>query len=181
MAEKVVVMDQAAVGRALTRVSYEIIERNKGAKNLALVGIKTRGIFLAKRIAARIQEIEGVAVPVGEVDIALYRDDLSFKNAETREPSVNGSEIPFSLEGKKIVLVDDVLYTGRTVRAAMDALMDVGRPEQIELAVLADRGHRELPIRADFVGKNVPTSKEERIEVHLSEVDTDEDAIMILK
>ncbi|EIA21296.1 bifunctional pyrimidine regulatory protein PyrR uracil phosphoribosyltransferase [Listeria fleischmannii 1991] len=181
MAEKVVVMDKAAVGRALTRVSYEIIERNKGAKNLALVGIKTRGIFLAKRIAARIQEIENVTVPVGEVDIALYRDDLSFKNEETREPSVNGSEIPFSLEGKKIVLVDDVLYTGRTVRAAMDALMDVGRPEQIELAVLADRGHRELPIRADFVGKNVPTSKEERIEVHLSEVDTDEDAIMILK
>ncbi len=181
MAEKVVVMDKAAVGRALTRVSYEIIERNKGAKNLALVGIKTRGIFLAKRIAERIQEIEGVAVPVGEVDIALYRDDLSFKNEKTREPSVNGSEIPFSLEGKKIVLVDDVLYTGRTVRAAMDALMDVGRPEQIELAVLADRGHRELPIRADFVGKNVPTSKEERIEVHLSEVDTDQDAIIILK
>ncbi|WP_163653978.1 bifunctional pyr operon transcriptional regulator/uracil phosphoribosyltransferase PyrR [Listeria sp. PSOL-1] len=181
MAEEVIVMDEAAVKRALTRVSYEIIERNKGTKDLALVGIKTRGIFLAKRIASRIEQIEETQIPVGDVDITLYRDDLSYKNEESKEPSINGSSIDFSLTGKKVVLIDDVLYTGRTVRAAMDALMDVGRPDQIQLAVLADRGHRELPIRADFVGKNVPTSKDERIEVQLTEVDHVKDAVMILK
>ncbi|WP_167628231.1 bifunctional pyr operon transcriptional regulator/uracil phosphoribosyltransferase PyrR [Listeria valentina] len=181
MTNQVVVMDGAAITRALTRVSYEILERNKGVQNLAIIGIKTRGIYLAKRIKDRIDSIEGTDVPIGSVDIALYRDDLSFKNETTKEPSVNGSEIPFSLEGKRVVLVDDVLYTGRTVRAAMDALMDIGRPDQISLAVLADRGHRELPIRADFVGKNVPTSKGERIEVHLEEVDGTEDAVFILK
>ncbi len=181
VSEQVVVMDEAGVKRALTRVSYEIIERNKGTKDLALVGIKTRGIYLAQRIAERIKMIEDTEVPVGDVDITLYRDDLSYKNEETQEPSLNGTSIPFSLKDKRVVLVDDVLYTGRTVRAAMDALMDVGRPAQIQLAVLADRGHRELPIRADFVGKNVPTSKDERIEVHLTEVDHEQDAVMIFK
>lgn len=181
MPEQVIVMDEAAVKRALTRVSYEIIERNKGTKNLALIGIKTRGIFIAKRLAERMQAIELTEVPVGELDISLYRDDLSFKDEATKEPSVNGSAIDFSIEGKTVVLVDDVLYTGRTVRAAMDAIMDIGRPAQIQLAVLADRGHRELPIRADFVGKNVPTSKEERIAVHLEESDAASDAVIISK
>ncbi|EUJ33022.1 bifunctional pyrimidine regulatory protein PyrR uracil phosphoribosyltransferase [Listeria floridensis FSL S10-1187] len=181
MGDQVVVMDAAAVKRALTRVSYEIVERNKGTDKIAIVGIKTRGIYLAKRIKERIDALEGTNLPIGSVDITLYRDDLSFKDETTKEPSVNGSDIPFSLEGKKVILVDDVLYTGRTVRAAMDALMDIGRPDEISLAVLADRGHRELPIRADFVGKNVPTSKGERIEVHLEEVDGAEDAVFILK
>lgn len=180
MVEQVIVMDEAAVKRALTRVSYEIIERNKGTKNLALIGIKTRGIFIAKRLAERMMAIESTEVPVGELDISLYRDDLSFKNEATKEPFVNGSDIDFSVEGKTVILVDDVLYTGRTVRAAMDAIMDIGRPAQIQLAVLADRGHRELPIRADFVGKNVPTSKEERIAVHLEESD-EQDAVIISK
>ncbi|EUJ49349.1 bifunctional pyr operon transcriptional regulator/uracil phosphoribosyltransferase PyrR [Paenilisteria rocourtiae] len=180
MPEEVVVMDEAAIKRALTRVSYEIIERNKGTKDLALVGIKTRGIFLANRLQARIKEIEDVTIPVGDVDITLYRDDLTFKN-ESSEPSLNGTNVPFDVNGKKVVLVDDVLYTGRTVRAAMDALMDVGRPAGIQLAVLADRGHRELPIRADFVGKNIPTSSEERVEVHLTDVDHTADAVMIIK
>ncbi|EEO5837046.1 bifunctional pyr operon transcriptional regulator/uracil phosphoribosyltransferase PyrR [Listeria monocytogenes] len=181
MQKQVVVMDEAAIKRALTRVSYEIIERNKGTKNLALVGIKTRGIYLAERLHKRILEIEGIDVPVGDIDITLYRDDLSFKDYKTREPAVHGTNIPFDINGKKVVLVDDVLYTGRTVRAAMDALMDVGRPAQIHLAVLADRGHRELPIRADYVGKNIPTSGNERVEVRLTDVDHAEDAVIINK
>ncbi|EJD7503255.1 bifunctional pyr operon transcriptional regulator/uracil phosphoribosyltransferase PyrR [Listeria monocytogenes] len=181
MQKQVVVMDEAAIKRALTRVSYEIIERNKGTKNLALVGIKTRGIYLAERLHKRILEIEGIDMPVGDIDITLYRDDLSFKDDKTREPAVHGTNIPFDINGKKVVLVDDVLYTGRTVRAAMDALMDVGRPAQIHLAVLADRGHRELPIRADYVGKNIPTSGNERVEVRLTDVDHAEDAVIINK
>ncbi|MBK1961337.1 bifunctional pyr operon transcriptional regulator/uracil phosphoribosyltransferase PyrR [Listeria ivanovii subsp. londoniensis] len=181
MQKQVVVMDEAAIKRALTRVSYEIIERNKGTQNLALVGIKTRGIYLAQRLHTRILEIEGIDIPVGDIDITLYRDDLSFKDGATREPAVHGTNIPFDINGKKVVLVDDVLYTGRTVRAAMDALMDVGRPAQIHLAVLADRGHRELPIRADYVGKNIPTSGNERVEVRLTDVDHAEDAVIINK
>ncbi|KUP07037.1 bifunctional pyrimidine regulatory protein PyrR uracil phosphoribosyltransferase [Bacillus coahuilensis p1.1.43] len=168
MTEKAVVLDSPAIRRALTRIAHEIIERNKGIKDLVLVGIKTRGIYLANRLAEKIEQIEGETVNVGELDITLYRDDLTIKH---EEPEVKGSDVPTEISGKKVVLVDDVLYTGRTVRAALDALMDIGRPSQIQLAVLVDRGHRELPIRADFVGKNIPTSSEEQIVVQLTEVD----------
>lgn len=170
--EKAVVLDEQMVRRALTRISHEIVERNKGIEELVLVGIKTRGIFLAKRLAERIEQFEGKAVTIGELDITLYRDDLTLQ--QENDPLVKGSDIPTDITNKKVVLVDDVLYTGRTVRAAMDALMDIGRPSQIQLAVLVDRGHRELPIRADYVGKNIPTSSEERIVVALSEVDTED-------
>ncbi|MFS8631526.1 MAG: bifunctional pyr operon transcriptional regulator/uracil phosphoribosyltransferase PyrR [Bacillales bacterium] len=146
----------------------EIIEKNKGIDGCVLVGIRTRGIYLAKRLAERIKRIEGKTVPVGELDITLYRDDLT-RNGE--DPLVKGSNIPFDINNKKVILVDDVLYTGRTVRAALDALVDIGRPAAVQLAVLVDRGHRELPIRADYVGKNIPTSSSERIVVELQEVD----------
>jgi pyrimidine operon attenuation protein / uracil phosphoribosyltransferase len=154
----------------LTRIAHEIIERNKGIDDCVLIGIKTRGIYLAKRLAERIEQIEGKAIPVGELDITLYRDDLTVKTID-REPLVKGTDVPFDVTNKKVILVDDVLFTGRTVRAAMDAVMDLGRPAQIQLAVLVDRGHRELPIRADFVGKNIPTSSSELIVVELTEVD----------
>jgi pyrimidine operon attenuation protein/uracil phosphoribosyltransferase len=170
MSQKAIVLDDQAIRRALTRIAHEIIERNKGIENCVLVGIKTRGIPLAKRLAERIEQIEGKAVPVGEVDITLYRDDLT-KKTEDNEPLFKGSNLPVDVTNQKVILVDDVLFTGRTVRAAMDALMDMGRPASIQLAVLVDRGHRELPIRADFVGKNVPTSSSEKIEVGLSEND----------
>ncbi|MEQ6387760.1 bifunctional pyr operon transcriptional regulator/uracil phosphoribosyltransferase PyrR [Bacillaceae bacterium S4-13-58] len=173
MNKKATVLDEAAIRRALTRIAHEILEHNKGTKNLLLVGIKTRGIPLANRLAKRIEAIEGEKVPVGEIDITLYRDDLTKKN-NLSEPELQESRIPVDVTGKMVVLVDDVLYTGRTVRAAMDALMDHGRPEQIQLAVLVDRGHRELPIHADYVGKNVPTSLEEIIMVQLSEIDPEE-------
>lgn len=166
---EVEVVDEAAMGRALTRISYEIIERNKGIDNLVLVGIKTRGIFVAQRIAEKLKQLEGVDVPVGELDISLYRDDVH--TSRDTDPEVKGSFMPVSIEGKQVILVDDVLYTGRTVRAALDALMDLGRPKKILLAVLIDRGHRELPIRADFVGKNIPTSLDEQIKVAVEEVD----------
>lgn len=166
---EVEVVDAAAMGRALTRISYEIIERNKGVDNIVLVGIKTRGIFIAQRIAEKLNQLEGVKVPVGELDISLYRDDVH--TSRDTDPEVKGASMPVSIEGKKVVLVDDVLYTGRTVRAALDALMDIGRPEKILLAVLIDRGHRELPIRADFVGKNIPTSLDEQVKVAVEEVD----------
>lgn len=172
MTEKAVVLDEQMVRRALTRISHEIVERNKGVEELVLVGIKTRGIFLAKRLGERIEQFEGKAVAIGELDITLYRDDVT--PLQDNDPLVKGSDIPIDITNKKVVLVDDVLYTGRTVRAAMDALMDIGRPSQIQLAVLVDRGHRELPIRADYVGKNIPTSSEERIVVALSEVDTED-------
>jgi pyrimidine operon attenuation protein / uracil phosphoribosyltransferase len=167
---KATVLDQQAIRRALTRIAHEIIERNKGIDNCVLVGIKTRGIHLAKRLAERIEQIEGKAIAVGELDITLYRDDLT-KVTNNDEPLVKGSDIPVEIRNKKVILVDDVLYTGRTVRAAMDALMDIGRPGQIQLAVLVDRGHRELPIRADYVGKNIPTASSEKIVVQLMEVD----------
>jgi pyrimidine operon attenuation protein/uracil phosphoribosyltransferase len=154
----------------LTRIAHEIIERNKGIEDCVLVGIKTRGIYLARRLAERIHRIEGEQVPVGDLDITLYRDDLTMQT-ENKEPEVKGSSLPVDIANKKVVLVDDVLYTGRTVRAAMDALVDVGRPSQIQLAVLVDRGHRELPIRADFIGKNIPTSRQEKIVVELLETD----------
>ena len=167
-AEFNVIMDEAAIRRALTRIAHEILERNKGIDNCMLVGIRTRGIYIAQRIAERIQFIENASVEVGEVDITRYRDDDK-KMLDAEAFAVN--EPDFSTQDKKIILCDDVLYTGRTIRAAMDALMDRGRPQMIQLAVLADRGHRELPIRPDFVGKNVPTSRTEEIEVALKEID----------
>ncbi|WP_181348873.1 bifunctional pyr operon transcriptional regulator/uracil phosphoribosyltransferase PyrR [Thalassobacillus sp. CUG 92003] len=170
MEQKASVMDEAAIRRALTRISHEIIEKNKGVEDLVLVGIKTRGVPLAERVKKRINEIEDVHLPGGELDITLYRDDLTY-NKESREPELVDSHLEVPINGKKVVLIDDVLYTGRTVRAAMDALMDIGRPSQIQLAVLADRGHRELPIRADYVGKNVPTSQKEVVTVSLNEND----------
>jgi len=168
MKEKAEIMDESAINRALTRISHEIIEKNKGIGNTALIGIQRRGVPLAKRIAKKIEEVEGVRIPVGILDITLYRDDLS-RLAE--HPIINGTDISFSVTDKKIVLVDDVIYTGRTVRAAIDALMDIGRPKMIQLAVLIDRGHRELPIRPDYVGKNVPTAKTEMINVKVMEID----------
>ncbi|WP_010282606.1 bifunctional pyr operon transcriptional regulator/uracil phosphoribosyltransferase PyrR [Bacillus timonensis] len=168
--EKAVVLDNQAIRRALTRVAHEIIEKNKGIEDCVIVGIKTRGIYLAKRIASRIEQIEGKKIAIGELDITLYRDDLTTKT-EDREPIVKGSDIPVDITNKKIILVDDVLYTGRTVRAALDALIDIGRPAQIQLAVLIDRGHREFPIRADYVGKNIPTANSEKIVVELEEID----------
>ena len=171
MKQKAVVLDQQAIRRALTRIAHEIIERNKGIENCMLVGIKTRGIYLANRLAAKIEEIEGKAIEVGDIDITLYRDDIT-KEITDQEPELKGSNLPGSVTDKKVILVDDVLYTGRTVRAGMDALMDHGRPAQIQLAVLVDRGHRELPIRPDYIGKNIPTSSSEIIVVELSEVDS---------
>lgn len=163
-----VVLDAEAIRRATTRIAHEVLERNKGTDGLVMIGIRSRGVHIAKRIATTIQSIEGVEVPLGIVDITLYRDDLS--RAE-QTPRVQGTEIGFSIDGRTIVLVDDVLYTGRTIRAAMDALMDFGRPGRIQLAVLVDRGHRELPIRADYVGKNLPTSRSEDVQVRLLEAD----------
>ncbi|RFB19130.1 bifunctional pyr operon transcriptional regulator/uracil phosphoribosyltransferase PyrR [Bacillus sp. HNG] len=168
--EKAVVLDNQAIRRALTRVAHEIIEKNKGIEDCVIVGIKTRGIYLAKRIANRIEQIEGKKIAIGELDITLYRDDLTTKTAD-QEPIVKGSDIPVDITNKKVILVDDVLFTGRTVRAALDALIDIGRPAQIQLAVLIDRGHREFPIRADYVGKNIPTSNSEKIVVELEEID----------
>jgi pyrimidine operon attenuation protein/uracil phosphoribosyltransferase len=170
MTQKAVVLDEQAIRRALTRIAHEIIERNKGIEDSVLVGIKTRGIHLAKRLAERIEQIEGKKIAIGELDITLYRDDLS-KKTNDQEPLVKGSDIPVDVTNQKVILVDDVLYTGRTVRAAMDALVDIGRPANIQLAVLVDRGHRELPIRADYVGKNIPTSGSEKIVVELQEAD----------
>lgn len=177
MGEKADILDEQAMMRAITRIAHEIIERNKGIDDCILVGIKTRGAFIAKRLAEKIEKIEGKAILTGELDITLYRDDLSIKNKD-EEPLVQQVDIEHSISDRKVILVDDVLYTGRTVRAAMDAVMDLGRPGQIQLAVLIDRGHRELPIRADFVGKNIPTSSNERIVVEMEESDgTDRVAI----
>ncbi|MGO1058126.1 bifunctional pyr operon transcriptional regulator/uracil phosphoribosyltransferase PyrR [Planococcus sp. FY231025] len=170
MVEKADILDEKAIARAITRIAHEIIERNKGIDDCVLVGIKTRGAFIAKRLAERIEQIEGKPIMTGELDITLYRDDLSVKN-KNQEPLVQQVDISHNISNKKVVLVDDVLYTGRTVRAAMDAVMDLGRPAGIQLAVLIDRGHRELPIRADFVGKNIPTSSSERIVVEMQESD----------
>jgi len=161
-----VVMDREVIDRSLTRIAYEILEKNKGTGNLVLVGIRTGGIYLAQRLQKIISSIEGVEIPLGVLDITLYRDDISISK---KKPSLGKTQIPFSLDGKKVVLVDDVLVTGRPIRAAMDALIDFGRPKMIQLAVLIDRGHRELPIRADFVGKNLPSSLWEDVAVHLVE------------
>ncbi|MDF2546852.1 MAG: bifunctional pyr operon transcriptional regulator/uracil phosphoribosyltransferase [Anaerosolibacter sp.] len=165
---KAQIMDEQAIQRASTRIAHEIIEKNKGIEDIVLVGIKTRGIPFAKRLSDKIEAIEKAKVNAGSLDITLYRDDLSKIDDN---PVINSTDIQVDINNKVIVLVDDVLFTGRTVRAAMDAIMDIGRPRSIQLAVLIDRGHRELPIRADFVGKNVPTSKEEVICVHFEEID----------
>lgn len=170
MTEKAMILDEQSIGRALTRIAHEVIERNKGIDDVILVGIKTRGAYLATRLAKRIEKIEGKSIKTGELDITLYRDDLH-KRHKDQEPHVHQVDILHDVTDQKIVLVDDVLYTGRTVRAAMDAVMDLGRPAQIQLAVLVDRGHRELPIRPDYVGKNIPTSNEERVVVSVLESD----------
>ena len=172
--EKAQVLDDAALDRALTRIAHEILERNDGAKNLALVGLRTRGVTLAQRLAGRLLAIDGTTVPVGTLDITLYRDDLDMRGA----PVVRGTDIPFSIKNKTVVLVDDVLFTGRTIRAALDALIDLGRPNMIQLAILIDRGHRELPIRPDLIGKNLPTSRRESVAVRLREHDG-EDRVVI--
>lgn len=165
---KACIMDQAAVDRAITRIAHEIIEKNKGVVDLAIVGIQRRGVPIARDIADRIKKIEGNTLPFGILDITLYRDDLSIMEDM---PKLNGSDIPFDVTGRKIVLVDDVIFTGRTARAAIDAVLHCGRPKLIQLAVLVDRGHRELPIRADYVGKNVPTSLDEIINVMVEDID----------
>lgn len=168
MIDKAEIMDENGIIRAVTRIAHEIIEKNKGVEDIILIGIQRRGVPLAKLIAQKIFEVEGKTVPVGILDITFYRDDLS---TLSEHPIINGTEINFPITDKTIVLIDDVLFTGRTVRSAIDALMDIGRPTMIQLAILIDRGHRELPIRADFVGKNVPTSKSEVINVKLYDID----------
>lgn len=168
------IVDEETMNRALTRITYEIIERSKSMDDVVLVGIKTRGIPIAQRIAERFRLLEGIEVPVGELDITYYRDDIAISDKIVKP------QLKFSIENKQVILVDDVLYTGRTIRAAMDAMMDLGRPQSVSLAVLIDRGHRELPIRADFIGKNIPTSKEESIKVQMKETDGI-DRVCILK
>jgi pyrimidine operon attenuation protein / uracil phosphoribosyltransferase len=169
MIDKAEIMDESGMFRAVTRIAHEIIEKNKGVEDIMLIGIQRRGVPLAKMIAQKIFEVEGKRVPVGILDITFYRDDLS---TLSEHPVINGTEINFPIADKKIVLIDDVLFTGRTAHAAINALMDIGRPDLIQLAILIDRGHRELPIRADFVGKNVPTSKNEVINVKLYDIDS---------
>ncbi|GAA5436283.1 bifunctional pyr operon transcriptional regulator/uracil phosphoribosyltransferase PyrR [Deinococcus sp. A31D244] len=168
MTPKAIILTPDEVRRALTRIAHEIIERNKGAENLALIGVHTRGIPLARRLAEKLSSLEGVDVPTGMLDITLYRDDLS---EVAQQPIIRETQVPFDLRDRRVILVDDVLYTGRTVRAALDALIDLGRPAGIQLAVLVDRGHRELPIRADYVGKNLPTAATEVVKVKLQETD----------
>ena len=169
------ILDEAGIKRAATRISYEIIEKNKGCSDICLIGIQRRGVSLAKMIKERIKENEGVDIDLGILDITFYRDDLSVLD---EHPILNGTDIPFSIFDKKIILIDDVLYTGRTTRAAIDAVMDLGRPKSIQLAVLIDRGHRELPIHADYVGKNLPTSKKEVVHVHTKEYDGEDSVVL---
>lgn len=172
---KSVILDAEGVRRAFIRIAHEILERHRIVENIALVGIRSRGEFLAQRLATNLKELTGKAVLVGALDITLYRDDLSMLAAN---PIIRATEIPFDLTGKRVIIVDDVLFTGRTIRAAMDALIDLGRPEAIELAVLIDRGHRELPIRADYIGKNVPTARQELVQVRLTEIDNAEEVTL---
>ena len=172
-----VVMDADRIGRTLTRIAHEIVERNKGTDDLALVGVRTRGVPIARRIARTLREITGHDIPTGSLDITLYRDDL-MRHAVGPQPLVRKTEIQFSIDNRKILLVDDVLYTGRTTRAALDALIDFGRPKAIQLIVLVDRGHRELPIKADYVGKNLPTAPEESVQVRLLEIDGEDEVVL---
>jgi len=178
MKEKVKILDQEGISRAIMRISHEIIERNKGASGLCIIGIRNRGVYIAERIADCIKKIEGADVLTGALDITLYRDDLALASGQ---PLVRKTEIDFDINDKNLVLVDDVLYTGRTIRAALDALIDFGSPRSIQLAVLVDRGHRELPIRADFVGKNIPTSNKESVEVRLREFDISDEVLIVEK
>ena len=164
---KAEIMDENAIGRALMRVAHQILERNKGADRLCMIGISRRGVPLAERIARNIELIEGVSLPIGTMDITLYRDDLT----RDQNPQVTGTKVPFDVKDRKVILVDDVLFTGRTIRAAIEGIFAMGRPAEIQLAVLIDRGHRELPIRADYVGKNIPTSRNELVAVNLPEYD----------
>jgi pyrimidine operon attenuation protein/uracil phosphoribosyltransferase len=173
---KAVIIDEAGMERTIMRLAHEILERNKGAGNIVIVGIRTRGEFIAQRIAARIERVEGVTLNIGSLDITLYRDDLLGK---LEQPQLKGTDIIFDLNGKDVILIDDVLFTGRTIRAALDELIDLGRPKTIQLAVLVDRGHRQLPIRADYVGKNIPTMATESIRVHVKEIDQ-EDAVLLM-
>jgi pyrimidine operon attenuation protein/uracil phosphoribosyltransferase len=175
--EKARIMDATAMKRAVSRIAHEIIEKNKGTSNVVLIGIQRRGVTLAGRLAAHIGQVENVTVPTGRLDITFYRDDLSLLAAH---PVINGTDIPFSITDKDVILVDDVLYTGRTIRAAMEAIMELGRARTIQLAVLIDRGHRELPIKSDYVGKNVPTSRNEHIAVHIIPFET-EDRVLVLE
>ncbi len=174
--EKALILDKAGIDRALTRIAHEILEKNKGAKNIGVIGIQRGGVHLAKRLAVKIRGIEGVDVPVGSLDITMYRDDLGQRKSQ---PVPQATEITFDVQDKAIVLVDDVLFTGRTIRAAMNSIADYGRPKLIQLAVLVDRGHRELPIRADFVGKNLPTSSREKVEVTLAEDGVEEKVVIL--
>lgn len=176
MREKAIIMDARQIDRALSRIAHEVVERNHGTDALALVGIRSRGVPLAESLRHKIREFEGVEVPIGTVDITLYRDDLS---QIAPNPVVQATELPFAIEGKVVVLVDDVLFTGRTIRAALDAIIDYGRPRAIQLAVLIDRGHREFPIRADFVGKNVPTALTEVIKVQCLDIDGEDSVLMM--
>jgi pyrimidine operon attenuation protein/uracil phosphoribosyltransferase len=172
-----VVMDADRITRTLTRIAHEIVERNKGVGDLALIGVRTRGVYIARRLGRTLKEITGDEVPTGVLDITLYRDDL-MRHAVGPQPVIRRTEIPFSIDNKKILLVDDVLYTGRTTRAALDALIDFGRPKGIQLIVLVDRGHRELPIKADYVGKNLPTNPEESVQVRLQETDGSDEVVL---
>jgi pyrimidine operon attenuation protein / uracil phosphoribosyltransferase len=172
--EKAQVLDEPALDRALTRIAHEILERNGGAKDLTFIGLRTRGVTLAQRLAVKITQIDGTTAPVGTLDITLYLDDLDMRGV----PVIRGTDIPFSIKNKTVILVDDVLFTGRTIRAALDALIDLGRPRSIQLAILVDRGHRELPIRPDYVGKNLPTSRRESVAVRLKNHDG-EDRVVI--
>jgi len=172
-----IVMDADRIGRTLTRIAHEIVERNKGVDDLALVGVRTRGVHIARRLARALREITGEEIPTGALDITLYRDDL-MRQAVGPQPLVRRTEIPFSIDNRKILLVDDVLYTGRTTRAALDALIDFGRPKAIQLIVLVDRGHRELPIKADYVGKNLPTASDESVQVRLQESDGQDEVVL---
>lgn len=170
------IMDEDAIRRVITRIAHEIVEKNKGTDDVVLIGIRRRGVPLAERIKQKIEEFEGVSLPLGILDITLYRDDLSTIDVQ---PVVHETNVPFNIQGKQVILVDDVLFTGRTARAALDATMDLGRPKRIQLAVMVDRGHRELPIRADYVGKNVPTSRREIISVCLQEVDGEDEVLLM--
>jgi pyrimidine operon attenuation protein/uracil phosphoribosyltransferase len=174
--EKALILDKTGIDRALTRVAHEILEKNKGAGDIVLVGIQRGGVHIARRLAARIREIEKVDVPVGSLDITMYRDDLSTRKSQ---PVPQATDITFDIQDKVMVLVDDVIFTGRTIRAALNSIMDYGRPRRIQLAVLVDRGHRELPIRADYVGKNLPTSAKEKVEVTLAEDGVDEKIVIL--
>jgi pyrimidine operon attenuation protein/uracil phosphoribosyltransferase len=178
MQEKAKILDSESIERTLMRIAHEILEKNKGTEGLCIIGIRTRGAILAQRLNLCLEKIEGKSVPIGILDITLYRDDLTLVAAS---PVIHETQIPFDISDKKVILVDDVLYTGRTIRAALDEIMDFGRPKSVNLVVLIDRGHREMPIRADFVGKNIPTASNETVEVRLKETDGNDEVVIVTK